>query len=78
MRRGCWIFSSTNEFERLYLVGDVIDLWRLRKDGYWPQTHNDVIQKFLRKARKGAHVIVIPGNHDEFVSIFSASTATSS
>jgi UDP-2,3-diacylglucosamine pyrophosphatase LpxH len=59
-------FLKQNEFERLYLVGDVIDLWRLRKDRYWPQSHNDVIQKILRKARKGARVIIIPGNHDEF------------
>jgi UDP-2,3-diacylglucosamine pyrophosphatase LpxH len=59
-------FLKHNEFERLYLVGDVIDIWRLRKERYWPQSHNDVIQKILRKARKGTHIIVIPGNHDEF------------
>jgi len=59
-------FLRENEFERLYLVGDVIDIWRLRKERYWPQSHNDVIQKILRKARKGTQVIVIPGNHDEF------------
>ena len=59
-------FLKNNEFERLYLVGDVIDIWRLRKERYWPQSHNDVIQKILRKARKGTHVIIIPGNHDEF------------
>ncbi|MGD0059631.1 MAG: UDP-2,3-diacylglucosamine diphosphatase [Verrucomicrobiia bacterium] len=59
-------FLKHNEFERLYLVGDVIDIWRLRKERYWPQSHNDAIQKILRKARKGAHIIVIPGNHDEF------------
>ena len=44
-------FFKHNEFERLYLVGDVIDIWQLRKERYWPQTHNDVIQKILRKAR---------------------------
>jgi UDP-2,3-diacylglucosamine pyrophosphatase LpxH len=59
-------FLRTSDFERLYLVGDVVDLWQLRRDRYWPQSHNDVIQKILRKARKGAHVVVIPGNHDEF------------
>ncbi|HUJ71977.1 MAG TPA: UDP-2,3-diacylglucosamine diphosphatase [Verrucomicrobiae bacterium] len=59
-------FLKHNEFERLYLVGDVIDIWRLRRERYWPQTHNDVIQKILRKARKGTQIIVIPGNHDEF------------
>ena len=59
-------FLRHNEFETLYLVGDVIDIWRLRRERYWPQAHNDVIQKILRKARKGTQVIVIPGNHDEF------------
>jgi UDP-2,3-diacylglucosamine pyrophosphatase LpxH len=59
-------FLKHNECETLYLVGDVIDIWRLRKERFWPQSHNDVIQKILRKARKGTHIVVIPGNHDEF------------
>jgi UDP-2,3-diacylglucosamine pyrophosphatase LpxH len=63
-------FLRENEFDRLYLVGDVIDLWRLRREHFWPQTHNDVVQKILRKSRKGAPVIIIPGNHDEFVTNF--------
>ena len=49
----------------LYLVGDIIDCWRLRRAWYWQQSHNDVVQKLLRKARKGTHVVYIPGNHDE-------------
>ena len=52
--------------ERLYLVGDIVDGWQLRRSWYWPQSHNDVVQKLLRKARKGCRVIFIPGNHDEF------------
>ena len=52
--------------KRLYLVGDIIDGWSLKRGWYWPQTHNDVIQKILRKARKGTKVIYVPGNHDEF------------
>ena len=52
--------------ETIYLVGDIIDGWQLRKGWYWPQAHNDVVQKLLRKARKGCRVIFIPGNHDEF------------
>jgi UDP-2,3-diacylglucosamine pyrophosphatase LpxH len=59
-------FLRESSFRRLYLVGDVVDLWRLRRDHYWPQSHNDVVQKILRKARKGTQVIWIPGNHDEF------------
>jgi UDP-2,3-diacylglucosamine pyrophosphatase LpxH len=54
------------ECETLFLVGDIIDGWQLRRQWYWPQAHNDVIQKLLRKARKGTRVILIPGNHDEF------------
>ena len=54
------------ECETLYLVGDIIDGWQLRRTWYWPQSHNDVVQKLLRKARKGTRVIFVPGNHDEF------------
>ena len=50
----------------LYLVGDIIDGWQLRRQWHWPQAHNDVVQKLLRKARKGTRVIFVPGNHDEF------------
>ncbi len=60
-------FLRENEFETLYIVGDLIDIWSLRRGIYWPQEHNDVIQKILRKARKGTQVIYIPGNHDEFL-----------
>jgi UDP-2,3-diacylglucosamine pyrophosphatase LpxH len=60
-------FLRQNDFDTLYVVGDLIDIWSLRRGIYWPQQHNDVIQKILRKARKGTHVIYIPGNHDELV-----------
>jgi UDP-2,3-diacylglucosamine pyrophosphatase LpxH len=63
-------FLRDTEFETLYLVGDLIDIWALRRGIYWPQDHNDVIQKLLRKGRKGTEIIYIPGNHDEFVSSF--------
>ncbi|MGB0381830.1 MAG: UDP-2,3-diacylglucosamine diphosphatase [Alphaproteobacteria bacterium] len=59
-------FFKYHESENLYLVGDIVDGWRLKKSWYWPQAHNDVVQKILRKARKGTRVIFIPGNHDEF------------
>lgn len=52
--------------EHLYLVGDIVDGWQLRRRWFWPQAHNDVVQKLLRRARKGCHVVFIPGNHDEF------------
>ena len=60
-------FLKTHDADTIYLVGDVIDGWRLRRGWYWPQQHNDVIQKLLRKGRKGARLIYIPGNHDEFL-----------
>jgi UDP-2,3-diacylglucosamine pyrophosphatase LpxH len=63
-------FLREYEFEKLYIVGDFIDVWQLRRGIYWPQSHNDVIQKILRAGRKGTRVIYIPGNHDEFVAHF--------
>lgn len=58
-------FLRTVEADTYYLVGDIVDFWRVRRGAYWPQTHNDVIQKLLRKVRKGSRVVFIPGNHDE-------------
>jgi UDP-2,3-diacylglucosamine pyrophosphatase LpxH len=58
-------FLRESDSEYLYLVGDIIDSWSLRKHWYWHQLHNDVVQKLLRKARKGTRLIYIPGNHDE-------------
>ena len=70
-KRGCQAaafldFLRFHDADTIYLVGDVIDGWALRKGWYWPQSHNDVIQKLLRKARKGARIVFVPGNHDEF------------
>ncbi len=59
-------FLRHNDSEFLYLVGDIVDGWQLRRSWYWGQAHNDVVQKLLRKARKGTRVIYVPGNHDEF------------
>ena len=59
-------FLKRVECDTLYLVGDIIDGWQLRRQWYWPQSHNDVVQKLLRKARKGTRVVFVPGNHDEF------------
>lgn len=59
-------FLKYNEAEHIYLVGDIIDGWQIKRGWYWPQAHNDVLQKILRKARKGVKVTYVPGNHDEF------------
>jgi UDP-2,3-diacylglucosamine pyrophosphatase LpxH len=66
-------FLRDYDCEQLYVVGDLIDVWQLRRGRHWPQHHNDVIQKILRKARKGVPVVYIPGNHDEFVNTFGGS-----
>jgi UDP-2,3-diacylglucosamine pyrophosphatase LpxH len=68
--RGCQAellldFIRSIECDTLYLVGDIIDGWKLKSGWFWPQSHNDVVQKVLRLARKGVTVIYVPGNHDE-------------
>ena len=55
------------EPDLVYLVGDIVDGWQLKSGWYRPQSHNDVVQKLLRKARRGARMIYAPGNHDEFM-----------
>jgi UDP-2,3-diacylglucosamine pyrophosphatase LpxH len=73
--RGCQAalmldFLRHNDADAIFLVGDIIDGWRLKSGWYWPQAHNDVIQKLLRKVRRGARMIFVPGNHDEFARQF--------
>jgi UDP-2,3-diacylglucosamine pyrophosphatase LpxH len=63
-------FLKHNESDTLYLVGDILDGWQLRRGWYWPQSHNDVVQKLLRRARKGTRVVYVPGNHDSMVRQF--------
>jgi UDP-2,3-diacylglucosamine pyrophosphatase LpxH len=70
--RGCQAgklldFLRYHDADTIYLVGDIVDGWALKSGWYWPQSHNDVVQKLLRKARKGTRIIYIPGNHDEFL-----------
>ena len=60
-------FLRNNDAATIYLIGDIIDGWRLRKSWYWPQSHNDIIQKLLRKVRKGTRLVYVPGNHDEWL-----------
>jgi len=73
--RGCQAeqlidFLRYYEAQTIYLVGDIVDGWQLKVAWHWPQAHNDVVQKLLRKARKGARIFYIPGNHDEFLRDF--------
>jgi UDP-2,3-diacylglucosamine pyrophosphatase LpxH len=58
-------FLKYHDADTIYLVGDIVDFWRVKRGPVWLQSHNDVLQKLLRKVRKGSHIIFIPGNHDE-------------
>jgi UDP-2,3-diacylglucosamine pyrophosphatase LpxH len=58
-------FLKSVNCETLYLVGDIIDGWQLRKGWYWPPRHNDIVRCVLKMAKHGTRVIYIPGNHDE-------------
>jgi UDP-2,3-diacylglucosamine pyrophosphatase LpxH len=73
--RGCQAellldFIRHLECDHLYLVGDIIDGWKMKSGWFWPQAHNDVVQKVLRLARKGVTVTYVPGNHDDRVRDF--------
>ena len=63
-------FLHATESDTLYLVGDIIDGWQLKRRWYWDQVHNNVVQTVLKKAKKGTNVIFVPGNHDEAVRQF--------
>lgn len=58
-------FLRHNDADTIYLVGDIVDGWRIKRSWYWNDSHNAVVQEILRKARKGSKVIYVPGNHDE-------------
>jgi UDP-2,3-diacylglucosamine pyrophosphatase LpxH len=73
--RGCQAellleFIRELECETLYLVGDIVDGWKMKSGWFWPQAHNDVVQKILRLARKGVRVVYVPGNHDDRIRDF--------
>lgn len=60
-------FLRRYDADTIYLIGDIVDGWRLKSGWYWPQLQNDVVQKLLRKVRKGTRLVYLPGNHDEFL-----------
>ena len=65
-------FLKENTCENLYLVGDIVDGWLLRREYFWPQSHTDVVRRILTIARNGAKVYYISGNHDEVLRSFSS------
>jgi UDP-2,3-diacylglucosamine pyrophosphatase LpxH len=64
-------FLDHTDSETMYLVGDIIDGWRLKKKFYWPPEHNDIVWRILKRAKRGTRIVYIPGNHDEMVRPFS-------
>ncbi len=72
--KGCQVgqlinFLTTHDAETIYLVGDIIDKWRLDVRWYWPAEHNSVLQILMQKAKRGTRLVYLPGNHDEFARI---------
>jgi len=66
VRNHCLLnFLNTIEAEYIYLVGDIVDFWKLKKNWYWPEVNNEIIQRVLQMVKKGTQVTYIPGNHDE-------------
>ena len=63
-------FLDTTDSETMYLVGDIIDGWRLKKKVYWPAAHNDIVWRILKRAKRGTRIVYVPGNHDEMVRQF--------
>lgn len=64
-------FLKYNDSETLYLVGDIIDGWQMKKRAYWPQAHVNVIRRVLTRAKRGTNVVYVTGNHDEFLRRYS-------
>lgn len=62
---GLLAFLERTTADRVYLVGDIVDLWRLRTRFHWPQAHDDAVAHLLRRAREGTEILYLPGNHDD-------------
>jgi UDP-2,3-diacylglucosamine pyrophosphatase LpxH len=58
-------FLDSTDSETMYLVGDIIDGWRMKRKFYWPAAHNDIVWRIMKRAKRGTRVVYIPGNHDE-------------
>lgn len=74
--RGCQAdlladFLKHNDCDRLYLVGDIIDGWQMKKKAWFPQAHINVIRRILTRSKRGTDVVYVTGNHDEFLRRYS-------
>lgn len=64
-------FLKNNDCETLFLVGDIIDGWRMKKRAYWPQEHINVIRRILTRSKRGTSIVYVTGNHDDFLRRYS-------
>src|SRR6056297_3250761 len=74
--RGCQAerlldFLKQHTCDELYLVGDIIDGWRMKSSMYWPQSHSNVLRRFLTLTKRGTRLVYVTGNHDEFLRRYS-------
>jgi UDP-2,3-diacylglucosamine pyrophosphatase LpxH len=67
-------FLDSTDSETMYLVGDIVDGWKLKRSWYWPALHNDVVWRVLKRANRGTRIVYIPGNHDEMFRQFEGMT----
>lgn len=64
-------FLKYNKCDKLYLVGDIVDMWQMTKQFHWPALHNEILHTFIRLSQNGTEVIYLPGNHDEPIQKYS-------
>ena len=64
-------FLKSHSCDRLYLVGDIVDGWRMKRSLYWPQSHSNVVRRVLTLAKRGTEIVYVAGNHDEFLRRYS-------
>jgi UDP-2,3-diacylglucosamine pyrophosphatase LpxH len=67
-------FLARHDAPTIYLVGDIVDFWRIKRGAHWPQAHNDVVQALLRRVRQGTRIVYLPGNHDEVLRAYCGQT----
>ncbi|MET0069009.1 MAG: UDP-2,3-diacylglucosamine diphosphatase [Candidatus Thiodiazotropha sp.] len=58
-------FLKHTDSDNLYLVGDILDFWKMRSGWYWPNINNEIVHQIIAKAKRGTRVVYVPGNHDE-------------
>src|SRR5690606_5101357 len=70
-------FLALHDAETIYIVGDLIDGWRLQKEWNWPPEYDALANALFAKARAGARMVYLAGNHDEFLRDYRSEEHTS-